>query len=133
MDGITGHPVFETAFGNIAVNLCYGRHHPLNWLAFGLNGAEIVFNPSASTGETSEQMWFVEVVLYPFALLLNFTFCQMDFYVLSLDSACDMIMLGLKFCTCKSEKQIDRFRPHILLHKRLLTIHSEMGPFTKSF
>ncbi|KAG2704978.1 hypothetical protein I3760_05G030600 [Carya illinoinensis] len=56
----TGHPVFETAFGNIAVNLCYGRHHPLNWLAFGLNGAEIVFNPSASTGETSEQMWPVE-------------------------------------------------------------------------
>ncbi|KAK3420074.1 hypothetical protein EUGRSUZ_G00862 [Eucalyptus grandis] len=36
MEGNTGHPVFETAYGKIAVNICYGRHHPLNWLAFGL-------------------------------------------------------------------------------------------------
>jgi hypothetical protein len=41
MEGNTGHPVFQTAFGRIAVNICYGRHHPLNWLAFGLNGAEV--------------------------------------------------------------------------------------------
>lgn len=39
MEGNTGHPVFETPFGNIAVNICYGRHHPLNWMAFALNGA----------------------------------------------------------------------------------------------
>lgn len=32
MEGNTGHVVFETAFGKIAVNICYGRHHPLNWL-----------------------------------------------------------------------------------------------------
>lgn len=38
----------QTAFGKIAINICYGRHHPLNWLMFGLNGAEIVFNPSAT-------------------------------------------------------------------------------------
>ena len=57
MEGNTGHPVFETAYGKIAVNICYGRHHPLNWLAFGLNGAEIVFNPSATVGEPSEPMW----------------------------------------------------------------------------
>ncbi|KAF2320562.1 hypothetical protein GH714_028293 [Hevea brasiliensis] len=44
----------------IAVNICYGRHHPLNWLAFGLNGAEIVFNPSATVGELSEPMWPIE-------------------------------------------------------------------------
>jgi predicted amidohydrolase len=31
----TGHPVFETAYGKIAINICYGRHHPLNWQAFG--------------------------------------------------------------------------------------------------
>ena len=31
MEGNTGHPVFETAFGRIAVNICYGRHHPMNW------------------------------------------------------------------------------------------------------
>lgn len=61
MEGNTGHPVFETSYGKIAVNICYGRHHPLNWLAFGLNGAEIVFNPSATVGELSEPMWPIEV------------------------------------------------------------------------
>ncbi|KAJ0962066.1 hypothetical protein J5N97_029894 [Dioscorea zingiberensis] len=60
MEGNTGHPVFETAYGKIAVNICYGRHHPLNWMAFGLNGAEIVFNPSATVGELSEPMWPIE-------------------------------------------------------------------------
>lgn len=60
MEGNTGHPVFETAYGRIAVNICYGRHHPLNWMGFGLNGAEIVFNPSATVGELSEPMWPIE-------------------------------------------------------------------------
>nr|KAF6268399.1 beta-ureidopropionase 1 [Myotis myotis] len=31
MEGNLGHPVFQTQFGRIAVNICYGRHHPLNW------------------------------------------------------------------------------------------------------
>mmetsp|Transcript_27949 Transcript_27949/g.53182 ORF Transcript_27949/g.53182 Transcript_27949/m.53182 type:complete len:363 (+) Transcript_27949:404-1492(+) len=60
MEGNTGHPVFETAFGKIGINICYGRHHPLNWMGFGLNGAEIVFNPSATVGALSEPMWGVE-------------------------------------------------------------------------
>jgi len=60
MEGETGHPVFETAAGRIGVNICYGRHHPLNWLGFALNGAEIVFNPSATVGGLSEPMWPVE-------------------------------------------------------------------------
>ncbi|KAG2471199.1 BUP1 ureidopropionase, partial [Polypterus senegalus] len=51
MEGNTGHRVFQTAFGKIAVNICYGRHHPLNWLLYSLNGAEIIFNPSATVGE----------------------------------------------------------------------------------
>jgi beta-ureidopropionase len=59
-EGNTGHPVFDTVFGRIAVNICYGRHHPMNWQAFGMNGAEIVFNPSATVGELSEPMWPVE-------------------------------------------------------------------------
>ncbi|KAI9073461.1 hypothetical protein K1719_044571 [Acacia pycnantha] len=42
MEGNTGHVVFETAYGKIAINICYGRHHPLNWLAFGLNGARLL-------------------------------------------------------------------------------------------
>lgn len=60
MEGNTGHPVFATAFGKIAINICYGRHHPLNWMAFGLNGAEIVFNPCATVGGLSEPMWGIE-------------------------------------------------------------------------
>ncbi|CAI6351350.1 unnamed protein product [Macrosiphum euphorbiae] len=60
MEGNTGHPVFETAFGRIAINICYGRHHPLNWLMFGLNGAEIVFNPSATIDGLSETLWGIE-------------------------------------------------------------------------
>lgn len=59
-EGNTGHPVFETAFGRIAVNICYGRHHPQNWMMFGLNGAEIVFNPSATVGDLSEPLWSIE-------------------------------------------------------------------------
>jgi len=60
MEGNLGHPVFETAFGKIGVNICYGRHHNLNWMTYGWNGAEIVFNPSATVGGLSEPMWGVE-------------------------------------------------------------------------
>ena len=59
-EGDTGHPVFETQYGKIAINICYGRHHPLNWMGFGLNGAEIVFNPSATVGALSEPLWPIE-------------------------------------------------------------------------
>lgn len=41
MEGNTGHPVFDTCYGRIAINICYGRHHPLNWTMFGINGAEV--------------------------------------------------------------------------------------------
>ena len=60
MEGDTGWPVFETQFGKIGINICYGRHHPLNWLMFGINGAEIVFNPSATVGALSEPLWPIE-------------------------------------------------------------------------
>jgi beta-ureidopropionase len=60
MEGNTGWPVFDTTAGKIAINICYGRHHPLNWMAFGLNGAEVVFNPSATVGALSEPMWPIE-------------------------------------------------------------------------
>ena len=42
MEGNTGHPVFETKYAKIGINICYDRHHTLNWMGFGLNGAEIV-------------------------------------------------------------------------------------------
>ncbi|XP_030877530.1 beta-ureidopropionase-like, partial [Leptonychotes weddellii] len=60
MEGNLGHPVFQTQFGRIAVNICYGRHHPLNWLMYSINGAEIIFNPSATIGALSESLWPVE-------------------------------------------------------------------------
>jgi beta-ureidopropionase len=60
MEGNTGHRVFETQFGRIAINICYGRHHPQNWMLYGLNGADIVFNPSATVGALSEPLWPIE-------------------------------------------------------------------------
>lgn len=60
MEGNTGHRVFETQFGRIAVNICYGRHHPQNWMLFSVNGADIVFNPSATVGALSEPLWPIE-------------------------------------------------------------------------
>ncbi|CAH2108395.1 unnamed protein product [Euphydryas editha] len=62
MEGNTGHSVFATRYGKIAVNICFGRHHVLNWMMFGQNGAEIVFNPSATIAAEggSEWMWNVE-------------------------------------------------------------------------
>lgn len=58
MEGDTGHTVFQTQFGRIAVNICYGRHHPLNWFLFSLNGAEIIFNPSATVGALRSLLFF---------------------------------------------------------------------------
>lgn len=60
MESTLGHPVFETCFGKIGINICYGRHHPQNWLMYGVNGAEIVFNPSATVGALSEPLWPIE-------------------------------------------------------------------------
>ena len=60
MEGNTGHPVFVTEFGKIGINICYDRHHPLSWMMLGFNGAEIVFNPSATVGGLSEPMWAIE-------------------------------------------------------------------------
>jgi len=60
MEGQLGNPVFETEFGKIGVNICYGRHHPLHWQALALNGAEIIYNPSATVAGLSEHLWHVE-------------------------------------------------------------------------
>jgi len=38
-----------------------GRHHPQNWMLYGVQGAEMVFNPNANTGDDpSENSWYVE-------------------------------------------------------------------------
>ena len=47
--GNLGYPVFETAVGKVGVYICYDRHFPEGARALGLNGAEIVFIPSATS------------------------------------------------------------------------------------
>jgi beta-ureidopropionase len=58
--GNSGYPVFATAVGNIGVYICYDRHFPEGARALGLNGAEIVFNPSATVAGLSEYLWQLE-------------------------------------------------------------------------
>jgi beta-ureidopropionase len=58
--GSGGYPVFDTAVGKVGVYICYDRHFPEGWRALGLNGAEIVFNPSATHRGLSEYLWRVE-------------------------------------------------------------------------
>ena len=58
--GNMGHPVFQTAFAKIGVYICYDRHFPEGPRILGLNGAEIVFNPSATVAGLSEYLWKLE-------------------------------------------------------------------------
>ena len=58
--GNGGYPVFDTAVGKVGVYICYDRHFPEGWRALGLNGAEIVFNPSATHRGLSEYLWSIE-------------------------------------------------------------------------
>ncbi|EOM74884.1 acyltransferase [Rhodococcus rhodnii] len=58
--GNLGWPVFDTAVGKVGVNICYDRHFPEGWRALGLAGAEIVFNPSATSRGLSNYLWKLE-------------------------------------------------------------------------
>ncbi len=58
--GNGGYPVFATKYGRIGVYICYDRHFPEGARALGLNGAEIVFNPSATVAGLSEYLWKLE-------------------------------------------------------------------------
>ena len=58
--GNLGYPVFETAVGTVGVYICYDRHFPEGWRALGLAGAEIVFNPSATSRGLSAYLWQLE-------------------------------------------------------------------------
>lgn len=57
-----GWPVFETAVGKVGVYICYDRHFPEGWRGLGLAGAELVFNPSATSRGLSDHLWQVEQV-----------------------------------------------------------------------
>jgi beta-ureidopropionase len=58
--GNLGYPVFETRYARIGVYICYDRHFPEGARILGLNGAEIVFNPSATVAGLSEYLWELE-------------------------------------------------------------------------
>src|SRR5437899_2232001 len=58
--GNMGYPVFETRYAKVGVYICYDRHFPEGARALGLNGAEIVFNPSATVAGLSQYLWKLE-------------------------------------------------------------------------
>ena len=58
--GNLGYPVFETKYARVGVYICYDRHFPEGARELGLNGAEIVFNPSATVAGLSEYLWKLE-------------------------------------------------------------------------
>ena len=58
--GNLGYPVFDTAVGRVGVYICYDRHFPEGARMLGLNGAEIVFIPSATSRGLSQHLWRIE-------------------------------------------------------------------------
>jgi beta-ureidopropionase len=58
--GNLGWPVFDTAVGKVGVYICYDRHFPEGWRALGIAGAEIVYNPSATSRGLSAYLWQLE-------------------------------------------------------------------------
>ncbi|MBW1878049.1 MAG: acyltransferase [Deltaproteobacteria bacterium] len=58
--GNGGYPVFKTRYATIGVYICYDRHFPEGARCLGLNGAEIVFNPSATVAGLSQYLWKLE-------------------------------------------------------------------------
>jgi beta-ureidopropionase len=58
--GDTGYPAFPTRYAKVGVYICYDRHFPEGARILGLNGAEIVFNPSATVAGLSEHLWEIE-------------------------------------------------------------------------
>jgi len=58
--GNLGYPVFKTQYADVGVYICYDRHFPEGARCLGLNGAEIVFNPSATVAGLSEYLWKLE-------------------------------------------------------------------------
>ncbi len=58
--GNLGYPVFRTAYADVGVYICYDRHFPEGARILGLNGAEIIFNPSATVAGLSEYLWKLE-------------------------------------------------------------------------
>jgi N-carbamoylputrescine amidase len=58
--GDLGFPTFATPFGRIGILICYDRHFPEAARVLGLDGAEIVFVPTATTG-MARYLWDLEL------------------------------------------------------------------------
>ena len=58
--GSSNWPIFETAYVKLGVYICYDRHFPEGWRALALNGAEIIYNPSATVAGLSQYLWELE-------------------------------------------------------------------------
>jgi N-carbamoylputrescine amidase len=72
--GNLGYPVFQTRYARVGVYICYDRHFPdgarilgldgaeivYNPSILGLDGAEIVYNPSATVAGLSQYLWKLE-------------------------------------------------------------------------
>ncbi len=58
--GNLGYPVFQTRYCKVGLYICYDRHFPEGARALGLNGAEVVFNPSATVAGLSQYLWKLE-------------------------------------------------------------------------
>jgi len=58
--GNLGYPVFQTRYARVGVYICYDRHFPEGARALALNGAEIVYNPSATVAGLSQHLWKIE-------------------------------------------------------------------------
>ena len=52
--------MFQTDIAKFGVYICYDRHFPEGARALGLNGAEIVLIPSATSRGLSEYLWKIE-------------------------------------------------------------------------
>jgi beta-ureidopropionase len=58
--GNLGYPVFDTQYCKVGVYICYDRHFPEGARLLGLNGAELVMNPSATVAGLSQYLWKLE-------------------------------------------------------------------------
>ena len=69
--GDLGYPIFATKFAKVGVYICYDRHFPEGARALGLNGAEIVFNPSARLlgSQSIYGSWSNQLTPWPTAIL----------------------------------------------------------------
>ena len=60
--GNLGYPVFDSPYGRIGIMICYDRHFPEAARALGLNGAQFVFVPTATTRRGfSRSVWEAEL------------------------------------------------------------------------